>query len=241
MWWSAVVGGGAVALALVTGCSGQVNAHWTGDTTGSATNGSGSVQGSATQPTSSGTAGDPDVATDSGTESGSDGKAKAAGTASALVSRCHTADLSVRMGTPAYHLDGGSVPLVYTNVSGHTCTMDGFGGVDLHGPADPNGPVDSLRRDPDVQGRDAADLPRPTLVRLAPGGTAHTLITFRSPAGGDIGSSGSTSWTPTEVVCTPPDETTTLSTPWLHGVGVLRQDSATVSDTYLGPVQVGSA
>jgi hypothetical protein len=225
LWWSAIIGSGAVALGLVTGCSGQMSAQVSDQPTSSAAN----------QPTATTTT------TGNGGGTTGSGTAGSAGVASAAVSRCHTADLSARLGTPTRHDDGGTVPLVYTNISQRVCTMDGFGGVDLHGPSDPNGAVDSLRRDPDVQGRDAASLPKPTLVRLAPGATAHTLITFHSPGDGDIGSLGSTSWTPTEVVCTPPNETTQLSTPWLPGVGVLRQDGATVSDTYIGPVQPGSA
>src|SRR6202000_508756 len=71
-----------------------------------------------------------------------------AGVAEADVSRCHTSDLSAHLGPLT---TGDSVHLVYTNPSGHTCTMDGYGGVALRGPADPTGPVFSLRRDPDVQ------------------------------------------------------------------------------------------
>jgi hypothetical protein len=118
--------------------------------------------------------------------------------------------------------------------------MDGYGGIDLHGPSDPNGPVFSLRRDPDVQARDAAKLPKPTLVALAPGGVAHTVITFGLWTQGDIGSNGSTKWVPTEIVSTPPNETTSLTTPWPTGIPVVRDDGATVSGSYISPVESGA-
>ncbi len=170
-------------------------------------------------------------------------------TTSAAVSRCHTADLSTHLGAVSPAAASGeqahTVSLVYTNTSGRTCTLNGFAGVDLRGPDDPNGPVDSLRRSPDPQlspsdPRYVAP-GRPSLVTLTPGGSAHTLITFaeNAPGSGTTGSNGSTTWTPTSVVCTPPDETASLTTSWPAGVSVLRQDSATVSDTYIGPIQSG--
>ncbi|MCP2169260.1 Protein of unknown function (DUF4232) [Goodfellowiella coeruleoviolacea] len=159
------------------------------------------------------------------------------------VERCHTGDLSTHLGTAALNRDsgvtGGTVPLVYTNTSNRTCTMYGFGGVDLRGPDDPNGPVYSLRRGANPQ-QDPASGGTPTLVTLAPGGTAHTLITFVTPSGDSVGSAGSTDWIPTEVVSTPPDETTQLTTPWLTGISVLRQDMATRVGTYISPVLPGS-
>jgi uncharacterized protein DUF4232 len=171
-------------------------------------------------------------------------------TDSAASGRCHTGDLTAHLGTPTTTPNGGfvsgRVDLIYTNTSGRTCTMDGFGGVDLQGPADPNGPVDSLRRGATGQ-LDPSDpryvpTPTPTLVTLTPGASAHTLITFASntPNGGNVGSNGSVSWTPTTLVATPPNETTSLTTPWLSGTNVFRDDSATVAMTYITPVQPGA-
>lgn len=216
----AAVGGGVLALGLLTACGGPGQAAAGGGTT-----------------TPPGTASDFAPVTTSAS-AGSGAGAVTTGTA---VSRCHTKDLSARVGAVSTNASHGStVTLVYTNVSGHECTMDGYGGVDLHGPADPNGPVFSLRRDPDVQGRDADSLPKPGRVTLVPGGKAHTVITFGLFETGDVGSMGSTRWVPTDIVSTPPNETTSLTTPWPTGVPVLRDDAATISHSYISPVESGA-
>ncbi|WP_249265694.1 hypothetical protein [Pseudonocardia sp. Ae406_Ps2] len=64
---------------------------------------------------------------------------------------------------------------------------------------------------------------------MKPGGTAHTVITWL-PGG---------SWTPTEIVVTAPDETTSTTLRWDQGP-VLRQDGATRPGTYIHPVAPGS-
>jgi hypothetical protein len=168
----------------------------------------------------------------------------------AAVGRCHTGDLSAHLGKPTpaggnAGLAAYTIPLVYTNVSARTCTLTGFAGIDLRGPSDPNGPVDSLRRGPDPQ-LSPSD-PRyissgqPTVVTLTPGASAHTEIDFASntPGSGSVGSNGSTMWTPTQAVCTPPNETASLAVSWPAGVNVFRQDSATVSATYITPIEPG--
>lgn len=146
---------------------------------------------------------------------------------STSVPRCHTADLSARLGAK-HGTDQATVPLVYTNTSGHTCTLDGFGGVDLHGPNDANfGPVYSLPRQSAT----------PKLVRLAPGASGHVLITYLvgdGTPGPDVDN-----WRPTTVVATPPDETTQLTVPWSDDVQ--RQDAATHPGTYIGPVTEGAS
>ncbi|GAA4836719.1 hypothetical protein GCM10023201_27030 [Actinomycetospora corticicola] len=110
--------------------------------------------------------------------------------------------------------------VTWTNVSGATCTMFGFGGVDLDGPPNPTyGPTYSLPRSSVA----------PQTVRLAPGEKAHTVVTWLP---GD--------WTPTKLVITPPDETHSAVLDWPGG-GVLRQDGATRPGTYLGPVEAGAS
>lgn len=216
--WGTAVGTGALALGLLTACSGGAQASGTATTP--------------PQPTS-----DFSPVTNAPTETATHDTV----TASTAVSRCHTSDLTAHLGKLVSNANTGStVELVYTNKSDHKCTMDGYGGVDLHGPSDPNGTVFSLRRDPDVQGRDADRLPKPTKVTLAPGGTAHTVITFGRYEPGDIGSLGSTRWVPTEIVSTPPNETTQLTTQWPTGIPVLRDDGATVSHSYISPIESGA-
>ncbi|GAA4553510.1 hypothetical protein GCM10023175_49620 [Pseudonocardia xishanensis] len=113
--------------------------------------------------------------------------------------------------------------IVWTNTSKAPCTMTGFGGVDLKGPADPTfGPTYSLPR--------AAE--QPTTVRLAAGAAAHTVITWLPPQDGS-------GWTPTGMLVTPPDETRSAELPWPGGA-VLRQDGATHPGTFLGPVGAGA-
>jgi hypothetical protein len=156
------------------------------------------------------------------------------------VPQCATRDLSAHLGDITWSPEpnnphaAGRVPVIYTNVSGHPCYMEGFGGVDLHGPNDPNGPVDSLRR---------AEAPNPgaTPVRLTltPGGEANTTIVFTTWQQGDVGSMGSLDWVPTSVVVTPPNQTTSFTLPWFQGVSVLRQDTATHVGDYIFPVTGG--
>ncbi|MEU6700156.1 DUF4232 domain-containing protein [Pseudonocardia sp. NPDC046786] len=110
--------------------------------------------------------------------------------------------------------------LSWRNTSDQPCTMTGFGGVDLRGPDDPTfGPSYSLPRSAE----------EPSAITLQPGGTGITTITTLS--GGD--------WTPTEVVVTAPDETTSQTVPW-RGGPVQRQDGATRPGSFIGPVEQGS-
>jgi hypothetical protein len=112
--------------------------------------------------------------------------------------------------------------VTWTNVSSSTCTMFGYGGVDLKGPPDPQTDTYSLPRQTSEQ---------PALVRLAPGDKAHTVITWLP--------SDTTRWTPTKLLVTPPDETHSAVLDWPGGA-VTRQDGATHPGTYVGPVEKGA-
>jgi hypothetical protein len=112
--------------------------------------------------------------------------------------------------------------VVWTNTSSATCTMTGFGGVDLKGPNDPTfGDTYSLPR----------SAKKPTTVRLVPGGRAHTTITWLPPQDG-------TGWTPTQIVITPPDEVSSAALQWPGGE-ILRQDGATHPGSFIDPVAPG--
>jgi hypothetical protein len=138
------------------------------------------------------------------------------GTAAA---RCTDADLSVSLNEPTGTGQQSTI-LAWRNTSDRPCTMTGFGGADLRGPADPTfGPSYSLPRSSE----------QPTAITLKPGGTGITTITTLS--GG--------TWTPTEVVVTAPDETVSKTVPW-RGGPVQRQDGATHPGSYIGPVEQGS-
>ncbi len=241
-----IVGFAALTVSLVSACNGNGNFAFTDNQGGASTttaasgdnsgNSTGSVSGSGYNAGSgSGSSG-----------SGSGGHAPTtAASSGGATPQCGTADLSAHLGaitwigTAGNGRAGGTVPVIYNNTSGHTCVLDGFGGVDLHGPSDPNGPVYSLRRGQDIV-RDPASQATPTRVVLAPKAEAHTTVNFQSWAPGEVGSLGSTDWTPTTLVATPPNQTTSFTLPWFQGVTVLRQDSATVVNTYIDPVQAGA-
>ena len=141
---------------------------------------------------------------------------------------CHTGQLSARLGDVGPAPDGQRVvPLIYTNVSTATCTLRGAPDVELHGPDDPNGPVFEMS---------ARNSPAATVV-LRPGGSATAKIVLTQDSQGRTGHGGSTGWTPTELVSTPPGETATITTAWTEGGTVLREDSSTHPDEYVLPFQ----
>lgn len=135
------------------------------------------------------------------------------------VARCTSNTVQASVGTTLGD-NQKDTTIVWRNTSDAPCTMTGFGGVDLRGPDDPQfGPSYSLPR--------AGE--EPTAVVVKPGGTAHTVITWLP---GD-------SWTPTDIVVTAPDETTSTTLKWDQGP-VSRQDGATRPGTYIHPVAPGS-
>lgn len=210
------------AVALVSACGGPAqSAAAPATTTTSATSGFTPVPAGAAQPATG----------------------AAAPAASTAAPRCHTSDLSIALGPKRSTdtaqsvqgelgaLDHEAVAVIYTNNSGHPCTMFGFGGVDLHGPSDgpglpgskPQGPVFSVPR----------DALTPTTVLLAPGGHAHVTINY-------IVSDATVKWLPTGIVVTPPDETTQLTASWTTGDPVLLDSEGQVGEPSLQPVMSGS-
>lgn len=143
---------------------------------------------------------------------------------------CHTAQLSARLG-PRTEMGGGqgAIPLTYTNISERPCVLRGVPGADLHGPADPNGPVYTLPR----------QNARVTDVQLAPQASASARLVVLSDQPGSVGSFGSKGWVPTELVTIPPGETSPLTLPWPAGLSVVRQDSATHPGSWIGPFTAG--
>jgi hypothetical protein len=116
------------------------------------------------------------------------------------------------LGKPSQNASGQfEIPLAYKNISDHTCGLYGVPGVDLVGPADPNGPVYHLVRvDNGVHYNE-----------VTRGTTASATITVLTP------SAGSTSWTPTKLETIPPGQTKALTADWPSNLPVLRQDAAT--------------
>lgn len=140
----------------------------------------------------------------------------------ATVRGCTLDRLGAALGSTTGEAGQRHTTVIWTNTSSSTCTMTGFGGVDLHGPADPMGTTYSLPR----------SSKKPTKVTLAPGGKAHTTITWLPPQDGS-------GWTPTQIVITPPDEVSSAALQWPGGA-VLRQDAATHPGTFIDPVAPGT-
>ncbi|MGE3288351.1 MAG: DUF4232 domain-containing protein [Pseudonocardia sp.] len=144
-------------------------------------------------------------------------------TTAGAATRCTLADLQATIGRTTGEAGQRHTAVIWTNTSGRDCTMTGFGGVDLEGPDDPTfGPTYSLPRSSTA----------PSTVRLAPGATASTTITWLPPQDGP-------GWTPTQMLVTPPDETRSATLLWPEGA-VLRQDGATHPGTFIDPVQPGA-
>ena len=181
---------------------------------------------------------EPDASTDASTDpttdnaaapdaADSDSSAAAAPTTKAATpaatgTKCTTASLKAAKGRVTGDASQKHITIVWTNTSSHPCTMTGFGVVKLEGPSDPMGSTFELRRTSKT----------PAAVKLAPGGTAHTVITWAPPSTGSH-------WVPTKVLLSPPDDTKSAELPWSGGP-VLRQDGATHPGTYFDPVQAGS-
>jgi hypothetical protein len=144
-------------------------------------------------------------------------------------SRCHTSDLTARFGTARTLLPGqDEIPLIFTNISGGMCTIFGFPGFTLLGPESNGSTTFSPERDGES----------PTTVVLAPGSSAYATFTWLvAPDTCDNG----VGWVPAQVMTTPPDETTTLTVSWDHGVVDNCQGAATRPGTFIAPVQVGTS
>ena len=153
---------------------------------------------------------------------------------------CTTADLSAKLGAkrqisvdPQGQLGAAGthyqISLVWTNTSSSTCAMSGFGGVDLDGAQNSaGGPTYSLPRTGDT----------PAAVKLPPGASAHTTISYIDPSGS--APSGTATWTPTHLSVTPPNQTTHLSVPWTAGTPVYYDPTDGVAAASISPITAGA-
>lgn len=160
------------------------------------------------------------------------GSSSSTPTTSATPSRCQASDLRATFGSVSQLTPGSSgqrsVPLVFTNVSASTCTLEGYPGLTLVGPLS-NG---STSYTPDRQDATAA------LVTLGPESSAH--VTFTYLPGPDVCDSG-VAWVPTKVLAIPPGGTTPLHVTWTGGSVDNCQGGATHPGTYVGIVAPGAA
>ena len=179
-------------------------------------NGSGSTAGATSSGSPASSAASPGTsaaASPAATGSGSTGST-ASGTA-----RCHTQNLSAVFGPPQGPAGGQrTVAVIFTNTGGTACYMYGYPGVDLAGKS----LTWSLVRQNLT----------PAKITLSPGGKAQSTLRYLPWAAGD-----GPSFTPAQVLVTPPDETTHLTLAWGPGVALLLQDAATHPGTYIGPIE----
>jgi hypothetical protein len=153
---------------------------------------------------------------------------------------CTSADLSAKLGTrkqvpvdPQGQLGAAgthyTVDLVWTNKSSASCTLSGFGGVDIDGPnqGSAGGPTYSLPRNGDT----------PHTVTLAPGASAHTVIDYIDSTGSNPDAKA---WTPTHLSVTPPNQTTHISVPWSTGTAVYFDPADGAAAASISPVTAGS-
>jgi hypothetical protein len=158
-------------------------------------------------PSGGSTSAAPDGSTNPGSGSSGSGSS-GSGSSAGPVTRCHTADLagSLRGGDAA--AGNRYATLVLTNISHRTCTLYGYGGIQL---------ADAGRRPvPTVQRRDP--LHRPSLIRLAPGGRASALLHWGVVPGVGEPQTGRCEPLPSLLLVIPPDEHTQLAVPWRFGV-----------------------
>ncbi|MFE2066003.1 DUF4232 domain-containing protein [Streptomyces sp. NPDC059467] len=224
---AAALTGAAALMALLTACNGTATGSVKTDNgaaapaAGNSTSGAGSTGTGATP--NGGTSGGGNTSgssTSGGSTSGgssSGGSSSGGSAAGTSVPSCQASQLGYSWADPGSGTGQQKHAVVaFTNKSGHSCTMYGFPGVDLVN----SGQKWSLQRTNAT----------PKRVTLANGASTNFAITFLVPAQGD-----STTFTPTTVVVTAPNQRTSFDLSW-HGGAVLLQDGATHPGTFIGPV-----
>ncbi|MFF4487573.1 DUF4232 domain-containing protein [Streptomyces sp. NPDC001544] len=152
-----------------------------------------------------------------------------AATVKAAPARCHTADLKAGFATgdDAKPEMGQTTKQTqafvwFTNKSTHTCTLNGFAGVDMVG-AQPTDGTWSLAR----------SAAKPETLTLEPGATTDFSITLLPVA---ASTPQREKFVPSKFLVTPPNETDHFTLKWPFGGQILKQDGATHPATYLNPV-----
>ncbi|MEV0479570.1 DUF4232 domain-containing protein [Streptomyces sp. NPDC050508] len=191
-------------LGLTTACgngSGTVSSPQTQSGTAAPAGGDPTTDGAGT-PAS--TSGGTDTATGSDSTSTSSGTSTSTSSGSGVTSssRCHTSELSAKVGGNDPGAGQENFPIVLTNASGRTCTVRGYPGA-----AFVNASGQQLGPDPQRESGSTV-----TTVTLKPGQSAWAGLTFSNP---EI--SGAKTATPTTLVVTPPDEKDPLKVKWTNG------------------------
>jgi len=119
--------------------------------------------------------------------------------------RCRTAELAASIRQLDSSAGHRYAVLILTNISRRTCTVDGYGGIQLA--------TGSRQPVPTLQRRDR--MHPPSLVRLVPGGQASTLLSWGVVQTGREGMPCEP--TASLLLVIPPDETVQLAVPWRSG------------------------
>ncbi|MGI5353393.1 DUF4232 domain-containing protein [Streptomyces sp. CA-250714] len=166
------------------------------------TGGSSSQDGNSGGSGSSGSGGGDSSGGSSGDESGSGDESSSGGSGGpGSGSRCHTSDLKASFGPNHPGAGQENFALVLTNRSGSSCTVRGYPGL-----AFVNSSGEQVSFDPNRTGGEIRT------VTLAPGKSAWAPLSYTNPEVTNV-----TTVTPSAVRVTPPDERTSLRTPWSGG------------------------
>ncbi|WP_079102262.1 DUF4232 domain-containing protein [Streptomyces sp. TP-A0356] len=200
--------GAVAALGLLTACGsghGPTSAPEKLPGTAQPASGDQSADGATATGTGSSTA----SAGTGGAHSTSSGSSTGSGAAS---TRCHTSELRASVGANNPGAGQENFPLVLTNRSGRTCTIDGYPGAAFV----------------DASGKQLGPDPKrgpggPARITLAPGRSAWAGLTFSNPQ-----VSGASAATPSAILITPPDEKASLKVTWTGGAVPVSGNSSSV-------------
>ncbi|HEX6444472.1 MAG TPA: DUF4232 domain-containing protein [Streptosporangiales bacterium] len=195
--FAAALAGAALVLAA---CGTETPSAGGGGTPGSTTESSSASPSRATSGT--GTPGTP-----TGQASSKPVQSKSGGDPGRIRGRCHTGQLSASVRMRDSAAGQRYAWLVLTNRSGTTCTIYGYGGMQLYRS---NGdPVPTrMERDRNVP---------PQLLTIAPGHTARSSLRWTVVPTGSEPTGKACEPVATTAHVTPPDETSYLSIPWHYG------------------------
>ncbi|KAA5837358.1 DUF4232 domain-containing protein [Saccharopolyspora hirsuta] len=123
------------------------------------------------------------------------------------VTRCHTSMLTGSLQNPEAGAGQRYAELTLTNSSGETCTLYGYGGLQLVDASGRALPTDA-KRTPN---------PGPSLIRLAPGESASATLHWTAVPHEGEPTDGPCAPTAARLEVIPPDETDPLSVTWNSG------------------------
>jgi hypothetical protein len=188
----------AAALGLLTACNGgQGTASAPQTAPGTAQSASGDNSSPADATTGTPTTGGTSAGT--GSSNGSaDTSASGSGAAS---TRCKASELRGHVGENDPGAGQENFPLVLTNFSARTCTIDGYPGAAF---------VDASGKQLGLDPKRTSG--SPMKITLTPGKSAWAALSFANPE-----VSGARKATPTGILITPPDEKETLTVDWTGG------------------------